>query len=123
MSSVVVAAVVVLGGLGLLFGFGLALARLRFRVEVDPRQERIAMILPGVNCGACGMPGCSGFAEAVLEGTRDPGACLAGGPEVAQQVADITGKKLELKESQVAVVCCGGRQQGSGDAIPLWGAE
>ena len=60
------------------------------------------------------MPGCSGFAEAVLAGAREPGACVAGGPEVARKVADILGKKVEVTEPQVAVVSCAGGKKETG---------
>ena len=112
--SLVVVALIILGGLGVLFGFSLALARRRFAVEVDPREERIAGILPGANCGACGKPGCAGFAEAVVVGTAEPQACVAGGQEVVRQVADILGKKVELKERMVAVVSCAGGKEVAG---------
>jgi len=58
----------VLGGVGLLLGYGLAVASEKFYVEEDKRLEKINELLPGVNCGACGYPGCGGFAEGILEG-------------------------------------------------------
>mgnify|MGYP003551708055 CR=1 FL=1 len=51
--------------LGMVFGIGLAIASDKFAVKVDPRIDRINEVLPGANCGACGQPGCSGFAQAV----------------------------------------------------------
>jgi Na+-translocating ferredoxin:NAD+ oxidoreductase RNF subunit RnfB len=41
----------------------LAFASRVFKVEVNPKIEEIAAILPNANCGACGRPGCSGYAE------------------------------------------------------------
>jgi electron transport complex protein RnfB len=57
-----------LGVLGLLLGLGLAWAAEKFKVEVDERLEKVNEMLPGYNCGACGYPGCSGFAEGIMEG-------------------------------------------------------
>ena len=37
--------------------------------EEDPRKKDIEALLPGVNCGACGYPGCSGLANAMVDGT------------------------------------------------------
>jgi Na+-translocating ferredoxin:NAD+ oxidoreductase RNF subunit RnfB len=54
---------IVLGVLGVVFGAILAFASKVFAVEKDPREEEIAAILPGANCGGCGYPGCSGFAR------------------------------------------------------------
>ncbi|MGM9970453.1 MAG: RnfABCDGE type electron transport complex subunit B [Anaeroplasma sp.] len=62
----IVWAIVVLAGLGLVLGLGLAIASKVFHVEVDTRIEDITAILPNANCGACGYPGCAGFAEAIV---------------------------------------------------------
>ena len=56
-------AVLILAGLGLLFGLGLAVASKVFYVKEDTRVEDITAILPNANCGACGYPGCAGYAE------------------------------------------------------------
>ena len=56
----VIAAVVVLGVLGAVFGFVLAVASKVFEVKKDPREEEILSHLAGANCGGCGFPGCAG---------------------------------------------------------------
>ena len=48
----------VLGGLGLFFGFLIALANRKFYVWEDPRIGEVEQLLPNSNCGACGQPGC-----------------------------------------------------------------
>lgn len=58
----------VLGGIGLILGFGLALAYKYLSVEEDPRIDDVEKLLPNYNCGACGTPGCRAFAEAILTG-------------------------------------------------------
>ena len=60
-------------------------------VKRDARVEKICDALPGANCGACGAPGCSGFAEGVVEGIYPVAGCTAGGAEVTQAVAAIMG--------------------------------
>ena len=47
----VIAAVVVLGVLGAVFGFVLAVASKVFEVKKDPREEEILSHLAGANCG------------------------------------------------------------------------
>ena len=59
-------AVLILAGLGVILGLGLAIASKIFHVEVDTRVEDITAILPNANCGACGYPGCAGYAEAIV---------------------------------------------------------
>ena len=62
----VLIAIAILAGLGLIFGLGLAIAAKVLYVKVDTRIEDITAILPNANCGACGYPGCAGFAEAIV---------------------------------------------------------
>ncbi len=61
-------AFVILGGIALVLGIGLAVANDVLHVEEDNRLEKVLELLPGVNCGACGYPGCAGFANAIVEG-------------------------------------------------------
>ena len=61
-------AALILAGLGLVFGLGLAIASKVLHVDIDTRIDDIIKILPNANCGACGFPGCSGYATAIVEG-------------------------------------------------------
>lgn len=77
--------VVVLGITGILMGLFLAYASKKFEVEVDPKVEAILAVLPGANCGACGFPGCAGYASGVaLEGAKMT-LCAPGGPKVIEK--------------------------------------
>ncbi|MDE5546866.1 MAG: RnfABCDGE type electron transport complex subunit B [Anaeroplasmataceae bacterium] len=86
-------AIGILAGLGLLFGFGLAIAAKFLYVKVDTRIEDITGILPNANCGACGYPGCAGFAEAIVNQTAEnlslckPGL-KSGKPEAIRKYLD-----------------------------------
>ncbi len=107
MNSVMTASAV-LGGMGLVFGAGLAFASQKFAVEVDPRAEAILNALPGANCGGCGYPGCGGFANGVVAGEAPINGCPVGGPECAAALADIMGLNAGDSVKQVArVICCG----------------
>ncbi len=100
--------VVVLGGLGLLFGVLLSIASKIFVVEVDPKIEEVLNALPGANCGACGYPGCAGCAAAIAQGKAPVTACTIGGQKVAESVADIMGVNAAQMDRNVAVVLCQG---------------
>ena len=103
-------AIAVLGGLGLIFGLVLALAAKAFYVEEDPRLEQLCEALPGANCGGCGYPGCSGYAQAVLEGKAPIGSCASGGSTSAAKMAAVMGVEAVKVERQVAMVrCCGNK--------------
>ena len=56
----------ILGGVGLFFGFVIAMVNKKFWVWEDPRIGEVEELLPSTNCGACGVPGCRAFAEAVV---------------------------------------------------------
>lgn len=61
-------AVLVLLGLGSLFGLGLAIAAVILHVKEDERIEEVAKRLPNYNCGSCGYAGCKSLAEAIVTG-------------------------------------------------------
>lgn len=98
--------IIVLGCLGIIFGIGLAIASKKFHVEIDPKIEKIEEALPGANCGACGLPGCSGYAEAIVHSGADIHLCAPGGDEVAHEIAKIMGIKASKKERKIAVIQC-----------------
>ena len=51
----------------------------RLRVKTDPRVDRVLEALPGANCGACGMPGCSAYATRIVEEKYAIDLCPVGG--------------------------------------------
>lgn len=102
-------AIIILGGLGILFGVGLYVTSKVFYVRIDPRIEVVEKILPGTNCGACGFAGCSGFAKAIVHGSADVSGCVAGGEEVSHNVADVLGVDKKEVEKKIAVLMCNGR--------------
>lgn len=97
-----------LGLLGLLAAVALGYAARRFAVEVDPRETALLELLPGANCGACGFPGCAGYARALARGEVGADLCPPGGAAVARQVAQLLGVAVTLSEPRVAVVFCQG---------------
>ncbi|MBN1957663.1 MAG: RnfABCDGE type electron transport complex subunit B [Desulfuromonadales bacterium] len=101
-------AVLCLGGIGLVAAATLGAASKKFAVEVDPREAAILDALPGANCGACGEPGCSGYAKGVAEGRLAPTLCTPGGSGTIQAIADILGIEAVATTPQVAVVLCQG---------------
>jgi len=105
-----------LGGLSLVFGVVLALAFKKLSVKISEQEKRLKEILPGVNCGACGFPGCEAYAHA-LAAEKDGVAanlCTAGGSETAKKIGEILGIKVEATEPQICVLRCRG---GINDAV------
>lgn len=99
-------AVFLMGGLGVLVGVGLAMASKLFYVYVDPKILAVESLLPGANCGGCGLPGCSANAEAIVSGKAAPNSCVAGGPELAQAIAELMGLSVSAAEPDIAKLGC-----------------
>jgi Na+-translocating ferredoxin:NAD+ oxidoreductase RNF subunit RnfB len=98
--------VIVIGALGLAFGLILAFAAKVFEVKIDPRVEAIISALPGANCGACGLAGCAGYADKIVNGGEAVNKCAPGGAAVAASIAKIMGVSAEAMQQKVAVIHC-----------------
>ena len=101
-------AILALGGLGVLFGLLLGVADKKFSVEADERVSAVRAAVAGANCGACGYPGCDGFAEALANGTGKITGCAAGGSALAESIAAILGVEAVTEEPKIAFLKCGG---------------
>lgn len=99
--------IIILGALGLLMGLFLAYASKKFEMKKDELVEKIIEVLPGINCGACGFPGCSGYAQAISEGA-EINLCAPGGNNVKEILVKLTGKNIVFIDKQVARVFCQG---------------
>ena len=107
--NLILVAVLSLGAIGLISAVVLFVASKKFAVYEDPRIGRVAEVLPQANCGGCGYPGCSGFAEACVKaGSLDGKLCPVGGQAVMTRVAAILGLEAVATEPKVAVVRCNG---------------
>ena len=105
-------AAALLGGIALLSALFLFLTAKKFHVQVDHRVEDVTAILPGINCGSCGYPGCSGLAQAFVKASESGNLaglyCPPGGKDTAESVSSYLGLAPEVKEPTVAVLRCGG---------------
>lgn len=106
-------AVLGLGQIGLVAAIALGWASKKFAVEVDAKEMAVNEVLPGVNCGACGYAGCSGYAGAVAKGEAPINLCPPGGSKVVADIARIMGIEEHAAEPQIAVVMCQGDRSNS----------
>jgi len=115
----------VAGGVVIAIVFGLILgwASKKFYVKVDERITEIEKVLPGANCGGCGFPGCSGYAEAIVEKGAPMDKCAPGGSDVAARIAEIMGAEVVEKEPEVAVVLCRGDTKASKERFDYYGVR
>jgi len=108
----IITAVVCFSVTGLVLGILLAVASRYLKVIVDPREEKILGILPGINCGACSYPGCSSYASAIVIKNEELNKCIPGGMKIAEQIGGIMGQKVGKMEKRIArVFCNGGRDK------------
>ena len=98
----------VIGGLSLVFGLALGCFGKIFFVKEDERVQAVRDALSGANCGACGYPGCDGFAKAVAEGEAAVTACPVGGDALIRQLSEIMGIEAETGIKNTAFVRCAG---------------
>lgn len=97
-------------GLGVVLATIVAVANKKLYVFEDPRVDRIVELLPGANCGACGVAGCRAFAEALVEGKVVPAQCAANVAENIKAIAQLLGVDAGTREKIVArLACAGGR--------------
>lgn len=104
----IIFAILVLGFLGLFFGIGLAIASKKLAVHIDEKVEKVFHLLPGANCGACGNPGCFGFAESLVSSKAVVDACRVSNEASREEIAKIIGTSLEKKIRRTAVLHCQG---------------
>lgn len=102
--------------LAFILGVALGFFKDFFAVEVDPMVAKVRSALPGANCGACGFPGCDGYAAAVASRSTELNRCAPGGKAVAEALGALMGVSASA-EDVVAVLAC----QGTKDHAPLKG--
>ena len=86
----------------------LVLANKKLYVEEDPRIDIVEDMLPLANCGACGVPGCRQFAEALVQGEVLPGKCTVSNDDGRARIASFLGVDVGAEEKRVARVACQG---------------
>jgi Na+-translocating ferredoxin:NAD+ oxidoreductase RNF subunit RnfB len=104
----ILTAVGAISGLTLLLASALVLANKKLHVEEDPRIDAVEEMLPHTNCGACGLPGCRPFAEALVAGDVLPGQCTVSSEDGRAYIADFLGVDVGAQEKQVARLACAG---------------
>ena len=93
--------------LGFFSGLMLAYAATKYQQNKNPLEDIISKKLPGANCGACGLAGCSAYATALVKDNIAIDLCTVGGQELTKELASILGKEAPLgKARQIAQIKC-----------------
>lgn len=101
--------VIALSSLAFILAIVLYVVAQKFKVYEDPRIDIVEELMPGVNCGGCGLAGCRVFAETAVK-TKDLATlfCPVGGNDCMKSVAEILGIAAAEKKPMLAVIRCSG---------------
>jgi Na+-translocating ferredoxin:NAD+ oxidoreductase RNF subunit RnfB len=105
---IILQAILILGGTGLVFAIFIAAANKKLKVWEDPRIDVVAAMLPSANCGACGLPGCRAFAEKAVVGDIQPAKCTVSNAERVAEIAHFLGVDAGQAVKRVARLLCAG---------------
>lgn len=82
--------------MGVVLGAALGFAARYFAVaDENPLIKEIEQLLPGGQCGQCGVPGCGAAATAIAEGNLSVTCCPPGGAGLAEKLAALMGVSLD----------------------------
>lgn len=84
--------VVVLAGLAVTLAALLVTAERLMPATSGDLTERIERLLPRIQCGQCGYPGCRPYADAIADGAADINRCPPGGEQTVQRLAALLGR-------------------------------
>jgi Na+-translocating ferredoxin:NAD+ oxidoreductase RNF subunit RnfB len=107
--SIFLSSALTCGLIGLFAGFLICLISLKFAMEENPMVEEIINLLPGANCGACGLAGCANFASEIASSKNGDLYCPVGGSAVADKISQIIGVSIKARSVAVVVRCNGTR--------------
>ena len=97
----------IVGVIGIVAAILLYIAAKRFSVKEDPRIAEVEALLPGANCGGCGLSGCAAFARACCTATSLDGLnCTGLGDKEMAEIAKIVGLAEGVRIRKVAVIRC-----------------
>lgn len=99
--------VLALLGVGAAAAIILAVASRLLKVDENPLIELVVEVLPGANCGGCGLAGCEAYAIAVVTNPDIPAnLCVVGGAETTAKVGELSGKVAAAGDPVVAFRRC-----------------
>lgn len=101
--------ILLLSFIGFSLGLFLSFISNFFSVKSNPIVDDINNILPGINCGACGYPGCAGYALALAKDDNTAiNLCSPGGKSLSEKLGNILGRNADFSDKFVAKVFCMG---------------
>jgi len=107
--NTIIIAVVSVTAIGIICAALLSIASKMMALKVDERIALLEEFMPGINCGACGYPGCNGYAVALIENKNiESNLCTPGGFEVVKKISAFLGVEADDVAKKTAVIHCRG---------------
>ncbi len=124
LNTVILYAVIALCGTAIFFAAIIFLVEMKFKVVEDPLIDKVQAMLPGANCGACGLAGCRNFAEAIVkEKNFERLNCPVGGNATVREISALIGVLAIEKDPSIAVIRCNGSHANAPRKIIYEGAS
>ncbi len=122
-NEITILSVVSLGAIGGVAAIILYLVAQKFKVIEDPRIDTVEELLPGANCGGCGLAGCRALAEAIVRAESLEGInCPPGGNAAMQDIAKAMGWEAGEQTPMIAVLRCSGSRESAPPKVRYEGA-
>jgi len=122
--NIIILSFLVLASLAIVAAIVLYIIGKKFHVDEDPLIDVINDLLPGANCGGCGVPGCRAFAELIVKQGNMAGLnCPPGGADTVQNIAQALGVDAVVDDPKIAVVCCSGTKANSPASVNYEGLQ
>lgn len=123
LNEITLFSVISLGAIGGVAAIVLYMVAQKFKVIEDPRIDVVEELLPGANCGGCGLAGCRALAEAIVKAeSLDGFNCPPGGNDVMQEIAKAMGWEAAVQTPMIAVLRCNGSRELAPPKIRYQGA-
>ena len=104
----ILVSIVIMALIAVFLSIALIFSSKKFYVPENPIIDEVAAMLPQANCGACGFPGCAGFAKAFVETQDKNMRCPAASAEILKAIGKIAGVETSEKQPMKAVLMCNG---------------
>ena len=122
--NIIILSFAVLAVLAILSAVTLFFVAKKFHVEEDPRIDTVNELLPGANCGGCGVPGCRAFAEKIVkQGNLEGLNCPPGGADCMKSIASALGIETVEEDPMIAVIRCSGSKVNSPQKVSYEGLQ
>ena len=115
--------VLILATLAVSAGIILTLAARFMAVPVDETVMKVRGVLPGANCGACGLAGCDEYAEKLAHDNAALNLCTPGGEEVSLALEEVLGKNADEVVAMRALIRCSGTTENTSYSMNYQGPK